>query len=237
MRLVDAVFSLFHIQNNSIVRHILDQPSNVFIHCYDFVCMASDQSRDWVDEAGGAAAGDGGRSSRGRVRRSRRHRVRRWRHASDAGRATQPVRGKTSHSRTPKQTHHFDTRSVLYQYRTLVKNEIMKTFKSAQNSGNRARKCIWHCLSSSIFHSPKGWWIMSETCAEINPSLTRNNAICIYSGTITIQCWRTCATLLEERVPRSTLKGNSERFIFGTRKGTSKNPMTIEVPLIPHEVP
>ena len=32
-------------------------------------------------------------------------------------------------------------------------------------------------------------------------------------------------TLLEERVPRSTLKGNSERFIFGTLKGTSKNPM------------
>ena len=33
------------------------------------------------------------------------------------------------------------------------------------------------------------------------------------------------STLLEARLPRSTLKGNSERFIFGTLKGTSKNPM------------
>ena len=32
-------------------------------------------------------------------------------------------------------------------------------------------------------------------------------------------------TLLEERVPRVTLKGNSDCFIFGTLKGTSKNPM------------
>ena len=32
-------------------------------------------------------------------------------------------------------------------------------------------------------------------------------------------------TLLEERVPRGTLKGNSDCFIFGTLKGTSKNPM------------
>ena len=33
-------------------------------------------------------------------------------------------------------------------------------------------------------------------------------------------------TLLEERVPRGTLKGNSDCFIFGTLKGTSKYPMT-----------
>ena len=32
-------------------------------------------------------------------------------------------------------------------------------------------------------------------------------------------------TLLEERVPRGTLKGNSDCFIFGTLKGTPKNPM------------
>ena len=36
----------------------------------------------------------------------------------------------------------FDTRSEIYPSRTLVKNEIMKKFKSAQNIGNRARKCI-----------------------------------------------------------------------------------------------
>ena len=34
------------------------------------------------------------------------------------------------------------------------------------------------------------------------------------------------STLLEERVPRVTIKGNSECFIFGTLNGTSKNPMT-----------
>ena len=50
-------------------------------------------------------------------------------------------------SRTPKQTPHFDTRSEIYPSRTLAKNEIMKTFKSAQNIGNHARKCIWHCFS------------------------------------------------------------------------------------------
>ena len=33
--------------------------------------------------------------------------------------------------------------------------------------------------SSPIFHSPKGSWKVSETCAEINPSRTRNNALCI----------------------------------------------------------
>ena len=45
-------------------------------------------------------------------------------------------------SRTPKQTPHFDTRPEINPSRTLVKNEIMKTFKNAQNIGNRARKCI-----------------------------------------------------------------------------------------------
>ena len=35
--------------------------------------------------------------------------------------------------------------------------------------------------SSPIFHSPKGSWKISETCAEINPSRTRNNAICLSS--------------------------------------------------------
>ena len=53
-------------------------------------------------------------------------------------------------SRTPKQTLHFDTRSEIYPSRTLVKNEIMKTFKSAQNIGNRARKCIWLCFSCEM---------------------------------------------------------------------------------------
>ena len=33
-------------------------------------------------------------------------------------------------------------------------------------------------------------------------------------------------TLLEERVPRSTRKGNSDGFIFGTLKGILKNPIT-----------
>ena len=42
-------------------------------------------------------------------------------------------------------------------------------YENAQNIGNRARKCI--C---------KGSWKISETCAEINPSRTRNNAICIF---------------------------------------------------------
>ena len=51
---------------------------------------------------------------------------------------------------TPEQTPHFDTRSEIYPSRTLVKNEIMKTFKSAQNIGNRARKCIWHCFSCEM---------------------------------------------------------------------------------------
>ena len=44
-----------------------------------------------------------------------------------------------------------------------------------------------------------------------------------------------CYALLEERVPRATLKGNSDGFIFGTLKGTSKNPMTgcfVKYPLI-----
>ena len=36
-------------------------------------------------------------------------------------------------SRTPKQTPHFDTKSEITPYRTLVQNEIMKTFKSAQH--------------------------------------------------------------------------------------------------------
>ena len=49
-----------------------------------------------------------------------------------------------------KQTPHFDTRSEINPSRTLVKNEIMKTFKSAQNIGNRARKCIWHCFSCEM---------------------------------------------------------------------------------------
>ena len=53
-------------------------------------------------------------------------------------------------SRTPEQTPHFDTRSEIKPSRTLVKNEIMKTFKSAQNIGNRARKCIWHCFSCEM---------------------------------------------------------------------------------------
>ena len=54
------------------------------------------------------------------------------------------------YSRTPKQTPHFDTRSEINPSRTLVKNEIMKTFKSAQNIGNRARKCVWHCFSCEM---------------------------------------------------------------------------------------
>ena len=67
--------------------------------------------------------------------------------------------------------------------------EIMKTFKSAQNIGNRARKCIWHCFSCEMgylstrfrsFTRLKGSWKISETCAEINPSRTRNNAICMH---------------------------------------------------------
>ena len=55
-----------------------------------------------------------------------------------------------AHSRTPKQTPHFDTRSEINPSRTLVKNKIMKMLKSAQNIGNRARKCIWHCFSCEM---------------------------------------------------------------------------------------
>ena len=93
-----------------------------------------------------------------------------------------------TYSRTLKQTPHVDTRSEINPSRTRVKNEIMKTFKSAQNIGNRARKCIWHCFSCEMgylstrlrsFTRLKGSWKISETCAEINPSRTRNNAICI----------------------------------------------------------
>ena len=60
---------------------------------------------------------------------------------------------KMVYSRTPKQTPHFDTSSEIYpQYpsRTLAKNEIMKMFKSAQNIGNRARKCTCHCFSCEM---------------------------------------------------------------------------------------
>ena len=53
-------------------------------------------------------------------------------------------------SHTPKQTPHFNTKSEINPSRTLVKNEIMKTFKSAQNIVNRARKCIWHCFSCEM---------------------------------------------------------------------------------------
>ena len=58
--------------------------------------------------------------------------------------------GEKNPSRTPKQTPHFDTRSEINPSRTLVKNEIMKTLKSSQNIGNRARKCIWHCIWHGI---------------------------------------------------------------------------------------
>ena len=57
---------------------------------------------------------------------------------------------KFAFSRTPKQTPHFNTRSEIYPSRTRVKNKIMKTLKSAQNIGNRASKCIWHCFSCDI---------------------------------------------------------------------------------------
>ena len=53
-------------------------------------------------------------------------------------------------ARTPKQTPQFDTRSEINPSHTLAKNEIMKTFKSAQNIGNRASKCIWHCFSCEM---------------------------------------------------------------------------------------
>ena len=88
-------------------------------------------------------------------------------------------------SHTPKQTPHSDTRSEIYPYRTLAKNENMKTPKNAQNIGNHARKCIWHCFSCEMgylstrlrsFTRLK----ISENCAEINPSRTRNNAIYAY---------------------------------------------------------
>ena len=59
-------------------------------------------------------------------------------------------RNNIIHSHTPEQTPHFDTRSEIYPSRTLVKNAIMKTFKSAQNIGSRARKCIWHCFSCEM---------------------------------------------------------------------------------------
>ena len=82
-----------------------------------------------------------------------------------------------SSSRTPRQTPHFDTRSEINPSRTLVKNEIMKTFKSALVKHRKSH-------SSPIFHSPKGSWKISETCAEINPSCTRSNAICISSRVV-----------------------------------------------------
>ena len=66
------------------------------------------------------------------------------------GFAVSPELTKIINYRTPKQTPHFDTRSEINPSRTLVKNEIMKTLKSAPNIGNRARKCIWHCLSCEM---------------------------------------------------------------------------------------
>ena len=87
-------------------------------------------------------------------------------------------------SRTPKQTPHFDTRSEINPSRTLVNNEFMKTFKSAQNMVNRARKCIWHCFSCEMGYLStrlRSCTRLSESCAEIKPTRTRNNAICISS--------------------------------------------------------
>ena len=92
------------------------------------------------------------------------------------------------YSRTPKQTPHFDTRSEIYPSRTLVKNEIMKTSKTAQKHRKSCEKMHMALFlvrdglsqhSSPIFHSPKGLWKILQTCAEINPSRTQNNAICI----------------------------------------------------------
>ena len=63
------------------------------------------------------------------------------------------------------------------RYTHLSQNKIMKTFKSAQDIGNRARWVISALVSKSFTRLK-----ISETCAEINPSRTRNNAICISSS-------------------------------------------------------
>ena len=99
-------------------------------------------------------------------------------------------------SRTPKQTPHFDTRSEINPSRTLVKNEIMKTLKKCTKHRKSCEKMHMALFlvrdglsqhSSPILHSPKGSWKISETCAEINPSHTRNNAICISSVLIILR--------------------------------------------------